>query len=206
MTRSLRELIDADRALVLPGITNAVGAAIAVDVGFEALYLTGAGITNSELALPDQGFISLTDLAAQVGRVRDAVNVPIVVDADTGFGNALNVIHCVRVLERSGANAIQLEDQVFPKRCGHFAGKQVASAEEMVSKIKAAVDTRRSTEFLVIARTDALAVVSIDEVFARTDAYAQAGADVIFVEALTTIEEMAEVPRHVSLPLLVNMV
>jgi 2-methylisocitrate lyase-like PEP mutase family enzyme len=207
MTSSLRELInDPERALVLPGVTNALSAKIAVDVGFDALYLTGAGVTNTELALPDLGFISLVDVAAQVGRIRDVVDAPIVVDSDTGFGNALNVIQSVRVLERNGANAIQIEDQIFPKRCGHFAGKGVTSLEEMTSKIKAAVDTRKSEDFLVIARTDALAVANIEEVFRRTGAYGEAGADIIFVEALTTREEMAKVPQHVALPLLINMV
>ena len=207
MTPDLRGLISVPgHALVLPGVTNALGARIAADLGFDAVYLTGAGLTNSELALPDLGFISLDEVATQVGRIRDAVDLAIVVDADTGFGNALNVTRCVRVLERSGANAIQIEDQVFPKRCGHFSGKAVASLDEMVTKIKAVADTRRSEEFLVVARTDALAVSDMDEVLRRTHAFADAGADVIFVEALTTRDEIAEVPRHVDLPLLINIV
>lgn len=207
MANSLRELISVPgRALVLPGATNALSAKIAADLGFEAVYLTGAGVTNTELALPDLGFITLDQIATQVGRIRDVVDIPIVVDADTGFGNALNVTQCVRVLERNGANAVQLEDQVFPKRCGHFAGKAVAGIDEVVAKIHAVVDTRASEEFLVVARTDALAVADMDEVLRRTSAFEEAGADVIFVEALTTREEIAEVPRHVGLPLLINMV
>jgi 2-methylisocitrate lyase-like PEP mutase family enzyme len=207
VTHSLRELINVPgRALLLPGATNALSAKIVEDLGFEALYLTGAGVTNTELALPDLGFITLDQIATQVGRIRDVVDIPIVVDADTGFGNALNVTQCVRILERNGANAIQLEDQVFPKRCGHFAGKTVASLEEFVTKIKAVVDTRKSEDFLVVARTDALAVADMDEVLRRTEAFEEAGADVIFVEALSTREEITEVPKHVRMPLLINMV
>lgn len=192
--------------LILPGAANALTARIIADLGFEALYLSGAGVTNSELGLPDLGFVTLDQLAAHVGRIRDVTDLPVVVDADTGFGNALNVTHCVRVMERSGADAIQIEDQMFPKRCGHFAGKEVSSAAEMVSKIKAAVDSRKSEEFLVIARTDALATLGFDEAVTRARAYQDAGADIIFVEALENEEEIAKVPLHVDAPLLINIV
>lgn len=203
----LRELIGrGGPPLILPGAANAITARIIADVGFEALYLSGAGVTNTELGLPDLGFITLDEVVAQVGRIRDVVDLPIVVDADTGFGNALNVIQCVRVLERSGASAMQIEDQVFPKRCGHFAGKEVAPREEMVSKIKAAVDNRSSEDFLVIARTDALATAGFDEAISRARAYQEAGADVIFVEALETLDDIARVPQFVDAPLLINMV
>lgn len=203
----LRELIGrGGPPLILPGAANAITARIIADVGFEALYLSGAGVTNTELGLPDLGFITLDEVVAQVGRIRDVVDLPIVVDADTGFGNALNVIQCVRVLERSGASAMQIEDQVFPKRCGHFAGKEVAPREEMVSKIKAAVDNRSSEDFLVIARTDALATFGFDEAISRARAYQEAGADVIFVEALETLDDIARVPQFVDAPLLINMV
>lgn len=207
MTTRLRDLVGTPgRAMVLPGVANALTAVIAADVGFEAVYLTGAGVTNAELALPDLGFVTLDEIASQVGKIRDATDVAVVVDADTGFGNALNVVRTVRVLERSGANAIQLEDQDFPKRCGHFSGKVVVPLEEMAAKVAAAVDARTSDDFLVIARTDALAVFGMDEALRRADAYAEAGADVIFVEALTTREEIEEVARHVTRPLLINMV
>jgi 2-methylisocitrate lyase-like PEP mutase family enzyme len=203
----LRDLIRrAGPPLLLPGTANALTARVIADLGFEALYLSGAGVTNTELGLPDLGFITLDQIAAQVGRIRDVVDLPIVVDADTGFGNALNVIQCVRVLERNGANAIQIEDQMFPKRCGHFDGKEVAPSAEMVSKIKAAVDNRSSEDFLVIARTDALATTGFDEAMSRARAYEAAGADVIFVEALETREDVARVPEYVSAPLLINMV
>lgn len=206
-TRRLRDLVaPPGPALVLPGVTNALGAAVAADLGFEAVYLTGAGLTNTELALPDLGFITLDEIATQVGRIRDAVDVALVVDADTGFGNALNVARCVKVLERSGANAIQIEDQAYPKRCGHFSGKSVVPLEEMAAKVRAAVDARRSDDFLVIARTDALAVTGMDDVRRRVQAFAEAGADVIFVEALSTREEIEDLPAHVPLPLMINMV
>lgn len=192
--------------LILPGAANAITARVIADLGFEALYVSGAGVTNTELGLPDLGFITLDELVTQVGRIRDVVELPIVVDADTGFGNALNVIQCVRVLERSGANAMQIEDQVFPKRCGHFAGKEVAPIEEMVSKIKAAVDNRSREDFLVIARTDAVATAGFDEAMSRVGAYQEAGADVIFVEALESREDIARVRQYVDVPLLINMV
>lgn len=207
VTFSLRELVSRDGpALILPGATNALTAKIIEDLGFDAVYVSGAGVTNNELGLPDLGFVSLDQLASQVGRIRDVVDLPIVVDSDTGFGNALNVSQCVRVFERNGANAIQLEDQVFPKRCGHFAGKSLVSQEEMVSKIRVVVDTRSSDDFLIIARTDALAVAGLDEALNRAAAYEAAGADVIFVEALRTIEEIVKVPQYIKLPLLINMV
>ena len=204
---TLRELIGPGSApLVLPGAANALTARIIADLGFPALYLSGAGITNTELGLPDLGFITLDQLSLHVARVCNVVDAAIVVDCDTGFGNALNVAHTVRVLERSGANALQFEDQVFPKRCGHFDGKQVTSAGEMVSKIKAAVDVRSSEDLLIIARTDALAASGFDEAIERARAYEEAGADIIFIEALESRMEIEEAPRHFNVPLLINMV
>lgn len=207
MASELRKRIsDGSSALLLPGAANALTARIIEDLGFEAVYISGAGVTNSYLGLPDLGFLSLDELAAHVGHIRDAVSLPIIVDADTGFGNAINVTQCVRILERNGADAIQLEDQVSPKRCGHFTGKEITSQEDMVAKIKAAVDTRRSDDFLVIARTDALAVAGLDEALHRAAAYEAAGADVIFVEALRSEEEIRQVPQSISCPILINMV
>src|SRR6201999_2830091 len=141
----------------LPGAFNAMSARIVADLGFEALYITGAGVTNMSLGMPDLGFIGLAEVAEHTSRIRDAVDLPLIVDADTGFGNALNVRHTVRTLERAGADCIQFEDQVAPKRCGHFSGKEVISTEEAVSKIKAAVDARRDGDLLIMARTDACA-------------------------------------------------
>jgi 2-methylisocitrate lyase-like PEP mutase family enzyme len=194
------------RALLVPGAANALTARIIADLGFEAAYVTGAGVTNMYLGLPDRGFIGLAEIAQQTAAIRDAVELPIIVDADTGFGNALNVHHTVRVLEKAGANAIQLEDQVFPKRCGHFAGKEVIAAGEMCNKVEAAVDARKSANFLIIARTDARAVQGFDAALDRAAKYAEAGADVTFVEAPESLEEVREIPKRLSTPQVINMV
>ena len=207
MPKTLKELVsDRANALLLPGAANALSAKIIEDLGFNAVYMSGAGVTNTDMALPDLGFITLDQIVTTVGRMRDVIEIPIVVDIDTGFGNALNVTHCVRALERVGANAIQIEDQLFPKRCGHFEGKEVETLEEMVTKVKAAVDTRKSEDFLVIARTDAVATSGMDEALTRANAFVEAGADIIFVEALTTREDIELIPKQINIPLLINMV
>src|ERR1700730_7295863 len=151
----LRAKLVERRGLLVPGAANALAARIIEDLAFEAIYLTGAGLSNSLWGMPDLGFISLQEIAQHTATICEAVNIPILVDADTGFGNALNVRHTVQVLERAGASAIQLEDQVLPKRCGHFSGKAVVAAGEMAGKVKAAVDARRDPDLLIIARTDA---------------------------------------------------
>src|SRR6266853_1900313 len=165
-TESLRDRIAAcviaRRALIVPGAANALSARIIADLQFEAVYVTGAGLTNTYLGLPDMGVLSLTQLVEHTAAIRDAVTLPIIVDADTGFGNALNVHHTVRALERAGADAIQIEDQVSPKRCGHFAGKDVIPVGEMLGKIHAAVDARTNKDLLIIARSDAVAVEGLD--------------------------------------------
>src|ERR1700732_2616572 len=153
----LREKIAQRRGMLVPGAPNALSARVIEDLGFEAVYLTGAGIANMFLGVPDVGIISLPELAQHTAATRDAVSLPLIVDADTGFGNAINVGHTVRALERAGANAIQLEDQVMPKRCGHFSGKAVISTDEMTGKVKAAVDARSTEDLLIVARTDVLA-------------------------------------------------
>jgi len=196
----------ARRALVVPGAANALSARVIADLGFEAVYVTGAGVTNTYLGLPDMGFLNLAQLAEHTATIRDAVALPVIVDADTGFGNALNVRHTVRVLERAGANAIQIEDQVSPKRCGHFAGKAVISAAEMAEKIHAAVDARASEDLLVIARTDARAVEGFQSAVDRASAYVEAGADLTFVEAPESIDEMRRIPEILKVPQVVNMV
>lgn len=190
----------------MPGAANALAARIIEDLGFEAVYLTGAGATNSFWGLPDLGFISLTEIAQHTAAIREAVNIPIVVDADTGFGNALNVRHTVHVLERAGADAIQIEDQVMPKKCGHFSNKSVIPIEEMAGKIKAAVDARSGKDFLVIARTDAIAVDGFEPAMERAERYIEAGADVTFVEAPESIEEIRKIPQRLSVPQVVNVV
>src|SRR6202171_1194025 len=165
----LRAKLGKRRGLLVPGAANALAARIIEDLGFEAVYLTGAGVTNSFWGLPDLGFISLPEIAQHTTTIREAVNIPIVVDADTGFGNALNVRHSVCVLERAGADAIQIEDQIMPKKCGHFSNKSVIPVEEMAGKSKAAVDARSSKDFLIIARTDAIAVEGFESAIERAE-------------------------------------
>ncbi|KDB65581.1 putative carboxyvinyl-carboxyphosphonate phosphorylmutase [Bordetella bronchiseptica B18-5 (C3)] len=204
--RVLRERVAQRNGMLVAGAFNAMSARIVADQGFEAVYLTGAGLTNMHYGAPDLGIIGLRDVADATSRIRDAVELPMIVDADTGFGNAVNVWHTVRVLERAGADAIQLEDQVFPKRCGHFAGKSVAPLSEMVSKIKAAADARRDEDFLIIARTDARAVEGFDAAIERARRFAEAGADILFVEAIVDQDEVGKLPQLLSQPLLVNIV
>jgi 2-methylisocitrate lyase-like PEP mutase family enzyme len=202
----MRAKLQERRGLLVPGAANALAARIIEDLAFEAVYVSGAGVTNSLWGMPDLGFISLTEMAQHTATIRDAVNIPILVDADTGFGSALNVRHTVRVLERAGADAIQLEDQTMPKRCGHFDDKSVISAEEMVGKVKAAVDARSSSDLLIIARSDALAVEGFDATIERAQRYIEAGADVTFVEAPQTAEDIRNIPQRLSVPQVVNIV
>lgn len=200
-----QRLLD-DRVLVLPGAANAVTARIVQEAGFEAVYVTGAGVANTFLGVPDIGLLTLDELARHVAAIRDVVDIPVIVDADTGFGNALNVRRTVMALERAGANAIQLEDQTFPKRCGHFSGKDVIERDEMVQKIHAAVDARPSTDLLIVARTDARAVLGIDAACERAIAYRDAGADIQFVEAPSSREEIEQIARDVPGPKILNLV
>jgi 2-methylisocitrate lyase-like PEP mutase family enzyme len=193
-------------ALLLPGVANALAARIVADQGFTAAYVTGAGIANTFLGVPDIGLVTVTELAEHVAAIRAVFPGPLVVDADTGFGNPLNMVRTVELLERAGADALQIEDQVFPKRCGHFAGKEVIPAAEMVAKVKAAVDTRRDRDLLIIARTDAIAPEGFEAAIERAAAYHDAGADVTFVEAPTTMEQITDIPRRLPWPQLANIV
>jgi 2-methylisocitrate lyase-like PEP mutase family enzyme len=198
-------MVARDWGVLLPGAPNALAARVIADLGFKAVYLTGAGLTNMDLGLPDLGFMDLSQVADHVMAIRGVVDLPLIVDADTGFGNAINVAHTVKTLERAGASAIQIEDQHAPKRCGHFAGKELIAADEMVGKVRAAVDARRE-EMVVIARTDACAVEGFDEAIARALAYIEAGADMTFVEAPETLDELRAVPRRLKAPQLLNIV
>lgn len=204
--KQLKALAEARRGVIVPGAFNALSAKVIEDLGYEAIYVTRAGVTNMWFGMPDQGFMGLHEIADHTARIRDAVSVPLIVDADTGFGNALNVRHTVRVLERAGADCIQLEDQVAPKRCGHFSGKEVISTEEAVSKIKAAVDARHDPDFLILARTDACATQGFEAAVERAQKFAEAGADILFVEAVTTAEEIRALPQRLAKPQLMNMV
>ena len=204
--QQLKALANARRGVLVPGAFNALSARVVADLGFEAIYVTGAGVTNMWFGLPDQAFMGLTDIAEHTARIRDAVELPLIVDADTGFGNALNTYHAVRTLERAGADCIQLEDQVSPKRCGHFSGKDVVSIEEMLGKIKAAVDARRNPDTLIMARTDACAVHGFEAAVERAQRYSEAGADILFVEAVTSEDEIRALPQRLAKPQLMNMV
>jgi 2-methylisocitrate lyase-like PEP mutase family enzyme len=204
--REFRNMLTPGAALLLPGVSNALTARVVADLGFPVAYVTGAGIANMYLGVPDIGLVSVTELADHVAAIREVFPGPLVVDADTGFGNALNMVRTVQLLERAGADALQIEDQVFPKRCGHFAGKHVIPAAEMVQKVKAAVDSRRDGDLLIIARTDAIAPEGFEAAIARAAAYHEAGADVTFVEAPTSMEQIADIPRRLPWPQLLNIV
>jgi 2-methylisocitrate lyase-like PEP mutase family enzyme len=202
----LREHLSAGRQLVVPGAANALTARVIQDTGFDGVYVTGAGIANTYLGAPDIGLVTLSELRGHVEAIADAVEVPLIVDADTGFGNPLNVARTVRTLERAGASAIQLEDQVSPKKCGHFTGKRVIPAPEMVQKIHAAVDARSDESVCIVARTDARVIEGFDRAVERIEAYREAGADILFLEAPQTVEELRAVPRRVAGPHIANLV
>ena len=204
--QQLRALVQSRRGVIVPGAFNALSARVIEDLGFQAIYITGAGVTNMWFGLPDQGFIGLAEIADHTARIRDAVSLPLIVDADTGFGNALNVRHTVRTLERAGVDCIQFEDQIAPKRCGHFTGKDVIPIEEAVNKIKAAADARQDADLLILARTDACAVHGFEAAIERAQRFAEAGADILFVEAVTTADEIRALPRRLDCPQLMNMV
>jgi 2,3-dimethylmalate lyase len=204
--RLLREILSKREAVLLPGASNAITARIIEDLGFKAIYVTGAGVTNTFLGVPDIGLISMTELANHVSAMRDVVALPLIVDADTGFGNPLNVTRTIRALERSGANAIQLEDQEFPKRCGHFSGKSVIASTDMVQKIRAAADARIDPDLVIVARTDAIATHGFEDAMERAAAYIEAGADMTFVEAPRTKEQIVAIPMRLKTPQFINIV
>ncbi|HEU0292170.1 MAG TPA: isocitrate lyase/PEP mutase family protein [Anaerolineales bacterium] len=199
----LRKLLSQPGLLIVPGAADALTARLIEDSGFSAVYASGAGIANVQFALPDIGLLTLTEMIEPIRRIVDAVDIPVIADADTGYGNAVNVTRTTRVFEDAGVAAMQLEDQVTPQKSGHFNGKEVISADEMAQKVHAAVRARQ--EMLIIARTDSLATHGIDEVVRRANLYAGAGADIIFVEAPTQKEQIAGLPKQINAPLLFNM-
>jgi len=205
-TTTLKQAMQARRAMIVPGAANALFARIIADLGFEAIYVTGAGLANMRFGLPDLGLTTITELAQTTAEIADATDLPLIVDMDTGFGNPLNVVRGLRLLERAGAAAVQIEDQVFPKKCGHFNGKAVIPVAEMVDKIKAAVDTRRDGDLQVIARSDARAIEGLTAAIDRAAAYLEAGADASFVEAPTSLEELATIARALPAPQIANIV
>jgi 2-methylisocitrate lyase-like PEP mutase family enzyme len=205
---SLKTRLASDEIIIAPGVYDALTAAIAAQAGFEALYLSGAAVAYTRLGRPDIGLTSVSEMADTMALIRDRVDLPVIIDADTGFGNALNAQRTMRLYERAGANALQVEDQTYPKRCGHLAEKSIIPTQEMVGKIAAMADARASDETLIIARTDAVAVEGFNAAIDRAEAYVEAGADALFIEALRSVDEMKTVTERFKdrVPLLVNMV
>ena len=204
--KKLKELLKKDEILVAPGAYDAWSAKLVEIAGFSCVYMTGYGVSASVLGKPDIGLITLTEMTNQLRNIVAAVDIPVIADADNGYGGLLNVIRTVELYEQTGVAAIQLEDQVTPKRCGHMEGKEVIPKEEMVSKIKAAVHARKAPDFMIIARTDARAVHDFNDAIDRAIAYEKAGADIIFFEAPQSIEEMKEIHKYIKAPTLANMV
>jgi 2-methylisocitrate lyase-like PEP mutase family enzyme len=206
--RQFRHLLKAQTPVVAPGVYDALSAALVAEAGFDAAYLSGASIAYTKLGRPDIGLVSAAEVADTIAHIRERVELPLIVDSDTGFGNALNVQRTVRVFERAGASALQIEDQSMPKRCGHLTGKGLIPKEEMVGKIKAALDARVDEHTAIIARTDAIGVEGFEAAMARAEAYVDAGADVLFIEAPTSPDQLQRISQSFSqrLPLLANMV
>jgi len=202
----LRARLHAKELLVAPGVFDGISARIADQMGFEVLYMTGYGTVASHLGLPDAGIATYSDMVGRVGVIASGTTTPLIADGDTGYGGLLNVQYTVRGYEAAGAVAIQLEDQEFPKKCGHMLGRRVVSVEDMVDKVKVAVASRESDKFLIIARTDARTTLGLDEALRRAEAYAKAGADILFVESPESIEEMRTIGRSFDRPLIANMV
>jgi len=204
--KRLRQLLEDSKILIAPGAHDALTARIIENVGFEAVYLTGYGQSASHLGQPDVGLLTMTEMLSRVNNMASAVSIPVICDADTGFGDVVNVVRTVREYEKAGAAAIQLEDQLSPKKCGHMTGRQVIPAEEMVLKIKAAVAAREDKDLVIIARTDARTIMGIEAAVERGKMYEEAGADVIFIESPESKEELAYIASSFKVPVLANMV
>ncbi|MEM1525427.1 MAG: oxaloacetate decarboxylase, partial [Nitrososphaerales archaeon] len=203
--KELRRLVEEPGIIIAPGATDAFIAKIIESLGFKAVYVTGAGIANT-LGFPDIGLTTMNEVVDRARIIAKAVKIPVISDADTGYGNAINVMRTVKEFIDAGVAAIHIEDQVMPKKCGHFEGKSIISREEMVGKIKAAVEARGDHELIIIARTDSRDVYGLDEAIERGNIYAEAGADMIFIEAPRSIDELRRIAKEVKAPLLVNMV
>lgn len=206
LNKVLRQALVAGAGHMMPGAGNALAARFIEAAGHKMMLVSGAAVANNYLGVPDLGLVSVTELADHVAAIREVVNIPILADGDTGFGNAINARRTVQLLERAGANAIMLEDQTYPKRCGHFEGKDIISTQEMVSKLKAAVDARKDPDLMILARTDARAVEGFEAALDRARAYQEAGADFLFIEAPLTKEELLAIPAAVPGIHLCNMV
>lgn len=205
-TARLKSLIQRPEILLCPGAYDAYLARCVEQAGFEALYMTGAGVSHARLGMPDLGLLSFSEMLDQAGRIADAVEIPLIADADTGYGNAINTARTIKAYERAGVAGCHIEDQASPKRCGHFDEKRLIPTSEMLGKLAAALDARNDEDFVVIARTDARGVLGLDEALDRAQAYAAAGADVIFVESPRSEAELERIGRSIDAPLLANMV
>ena len=204
-TTKLRELIQRKEILVAPGAFDALSAKLIEAVGFDAVYMTGFGTAASIFGIPDIGLLTMTEMVENATRISNAVKIPVIADADTGYGNHLNVMRTIEEYERAGVAALHIEDQISPKRCGHMEGKKLISTEDMVPKIRAAVASRKDKDLVLIARTDAIAAEGFDEAIRRGNTYKKEGADVIFVEAPTTIEQLKKIPKLIKGPVMVNI-
>lgn len=202
--QKLRRLITEQRYTMAPGAHDTLTARLVQLAGFEAVYLTGGGYSRAN-GYPDLGLLSMSEIVAWLGRTTDAVDIPVIADMDNGYGNAINVVRAVREFEKAGVAGFHLEDQVAPKKCGHYEGKEIVSAHEMVGKIKAAADTRRDADLVIIGRTDARQIEGLSAAIDRANAYLEAGADVAFVEAPQTVDEIAAIPKAVTGPVLINI-
>lgn len=202
----LKQIISPGKLVIAPGVYDLISVKIASQMNFDCLYMTGYGTVASYLGLPDAGLATMTDMNNRVAAFCNATGKPVICDGDTGYGGLLNVAHTVRAYEKSGAAAIQLEDQAFPKKCGHTPGRRVTPAADMVKKIRVAVDTRSNPDFLIIARTDARTSLGLDEALRRGEQYARAGADIIFIESPENEEEMWKIAKTIEKPLLINLV
>jgi 2-methylisocitrate lyase-like PEP mutase family enzyme len=206
MKQSLASLLKQPGLLTAPGIYDMVSARVAESVGFDALYMTGFGVVASHLGLPDAGLATYSDMVGRVRQIAEGTSTPLIADGDTGYGGLLNVDHAVRGYEAAGASAIQIEDQEFPKKCGHTPGRRVVPIEDAVRRIKVAAEARSSKDFLIVARTDARTALGLDEALRRGEAFVKAGADVLFIESPESVEEMRTIGRAFDVPLLANMV
>ena len=206
LNKRLKDRLAKRDSMVVAGCPNALTARVVEDLGYEAIYVTGAGVTNMNLGLPDLSFVTLDQLCDVTAAMSDCTDLPIIVDADTGFGNAVNTSYTVKRLERAGASCIQIEDQLFPKKCGHFAGKAVVEKEEWITKLKAAVDARQDPNLMIMARTDARACTSFEDASDRARSAHEAGADFLFVEAPQSLDEIKQIPKIADAPFMINLV
>tara|TARA_B100000963_G_scaffold50197_1_gene38367 strand:+ start:872 stop:1759 length:888 start_codon:yes stop_codon:yes gene_type:complete len=203
--KKFRDLLKGPELLMAPGVADALNARLVAEANFKAIYMTGSGTTASRLGMPDIGLLSVSEMVDNASRIADASELPLISDADTGYGGPLNVYRTIRMFEKAGVAGVHIEDQNWPKRCGHLSGKTIIPAHEMISKIQAACDSRVNDNFVIIARTDALAVEGLNSALDRAEQYADVGADIIFVESPSTLEEIETIPQKIRKPTLYNM-